>query len=113
MKQRHVDSPDLNGHSHLLDLQNFGDAVLAVEEVVLDDISPGNEQPEIAVRADSSIFTQAMAPFKPARVTEILCLVHIGDDMSFEEHASVQHLVEEFADVFALSVHEVKHIPGT
>ena len=112
MKQRQADSPDLTDHSYSLDSQDLRDAVLAVEEVALDDISPGNKQPEIAVGADSSIFTQVSVPFKPTHVTEILHLVQIGGDISIDEHASVQQLIEEFAGVFALSVHEVKHIPG-
>ena len=33
-------------------------------------------------------------------------------DVSSEEHSSVWQLVEEFADIFALSVHKVKHILG-
>lgn len=51
-------------------------------------------------------------PFKPTRVTEILCLIQIRNDVLVEECTTVQQLVEEFADIFALSVHKVKHIPG-
>ena len=112
MKQRQADSPDLKEHFYSLDSQDHGDAMLAVEETKLDDASPGNEQPEISVGADKSFFTWASEPFKPARVAKILRLIQIGDDVSSEEHSSVRQLVEEFADIFALSVHEVKHIPG-
>ena len=48
----------------------------------------------------------------PACVAEVLRLVRVGDDISGEEHTTVQQLVKEFTDIFALSVHEVKHIPG-
>ena len=48
----------------------------------------------------------------PACVAEVLRLVRVGDDISGEECTTVQQLVKEFADVFALLVHEVKHIPG-
>ena len=68
MKQRQADSPDLKEHFYSLDSQDHGDAMLAVEETKLDDASPGNEQPEISVRADKSFFTRASEPFKPARV---------------------------------------------
>ena len=112
MKQRQADSPDLMEHSYLLDSQDHGDAVLAVEEAELDDASPGNEQPGVMVRANKSFFTWASEPFKPARVAKILRLIQIGDDVSSEERSSVWQLVEEFADIFALSVHEVKHILG-
>ena len=112
MKQRQVDSSVSKEHSRSLKLQESWDAVLAVEEAALDDMSPGSEQPEIAVDMDNSIFTRASTPFMPARIAEVLRLVRVGDDISGEEHATVQQLVKEFADVFALSVHEVKHIPG-
>ena len=52
-------------------------------------------------------------PFKPTRVTEILGLIQIRNNVLIEECTTVQQLVGEFADIFALSVHKVKHIPGT
>ena len=57
MKQRKVDSSVSKEHSHTLKLQESWDAVLAVEEVALDDMSPGSEQLEITVDTDNSIFT--------------------------------------------------------
>ena len=89
MKQRQADSPDLMEHSYLLDSQDHGDAVLAVEEAKLDDASPGNEQLEIVVGADKSFFTWASEPFKPAHITKILRLIQIGDDVSSKERSSV------------------------
>ena len=112
MKQRQVDSSVSKEHSCSLKLQESWDTVLAVEEAALDDMSPGSEQPEITVDTDNSIFTQASTPFMPAHVAEVLHLVRVGDDISGEEHATIQQLVKEFANVFALSVHKVKHIPG-
>lgn len=38
--------------------------------------------------------------------------VQIGDDLSTNERLQVQNLVAEYADVYALSIAEVKHIPG-
>ena len=58
-------------------------------------------------------FTRASKPFKTKCVVEILRLVKIGKDILVGEHILVEDLVKDFADIFALSVHEVKHIPGT
>jgi hypothetical protein len=112
LKQREV-----NGHTcseHADEYSEQGDSVLSVEEVghVLEDMAPGTEQPEISVGADESIFTRKTNPLKPERVAEILRLVKIGDDISPEERSAVESMICEFADVFALSVSEVKHIPG-
>ena len=38
--------------------------------------------------------------------------MRLGDDLSKAEQVAVRGLVEEYANVFTLSVHEVKHIPG-
>ena len=57
MKQRQVDSSAPKEHSYSQDSQEVGDLVLVVKETALDDASPGNEQQEISVGADSSLFT--------------------------------------------------------
>ena len=57
MKQRQVNSSAPKEHSYSQDSQEAGDLVLVVEETVLDNALPGNEQPEISVGADSSLFT--------------------------------------------------------
>ena len=61
----------------------------------------------------ANVFTSATEPFKPARVQEIQCQVEVGDDLTDAEHAQVQALIAEFADVFASSVSEVKQVEGT
>ena len=61
---------------------------------------------------NTNIFTRATDPFKPAQVEEIQHLVTIGDDLTADERAQVQLLISEFADVFALSVSEVKQVDG-
>ena len=61
---------------------------------------------------DAKIFTRMTDPFKPARVAEIQRLVTIGDDLTNQECSQVQSLISEFADAFALSVSEVKHVDG-
>ena len=57
MKQRQVNSSAPKEHSYSQDSQEVGDLVLVVKETALDDASPGNEQQEILVGADSSLFT--------------------------------------------------------
>ncbi|KAG8926440.1 hypothetical protein FRC01_008858 [Tulasnella sp. 417] len=49
-------------------------------------------------------------PFAEERLTSILTQVQIGPDLSVEEHAQVEALVREFADVFTLSLREVKPV---
>ena len=95
-------------------LQTNNDALFALQEVEwkLDNLEPGSEQPEIAVRADQSIFTREFAPFKTEWVHKILWTVKIDKDLLQAEQVAVRQLVKDFADVFFLSFHEVKHIPG-
>ncbi|EJD41162.1 hypothetical protein AURDEDRAFT_69161, partial [Auricularia subglabra TFB-10046 SS5] len=44
----------------------------------------------------------------PERVRAVLENVTIGDDLSAEQRGQVQDLVREFADVFTLSLNEVR-----
>jgi len=81
-------------------------------DTYLEEISPGTEQPEIQIGGDKSIFTRSTYPFKAARVAEILRLVEIGSDITPAERRLVEDTIAEFADTYALSVSEVKHIPG-
>ncbi|KIK04873.1 hypothetical protein K443DRAFT_92217, partial [Laccaria amethystina LaAM-08-1] len=60
----------------------------------------------------TNIFTRATKPFNQARIEEIQRLVTIGDDLTDHERSQVQSLISEFADVFALSVSEVKQVDG-
>ena len=61
-----------------------------------------------AFQGDNNLFTRMTEPFKPERIQEILRLVTIGDNLSTEKREEVQNLVSSFADIFALSVSEVK-----
>jgi transposase InsO family protein len=61
-----------------------------------------------AFKKDADLYTRMTDPFKKERVQEILRLVTIGDDLSTEERQKVEELISSFADVFALSVGEVK-----
>jgi hypothetical protein len=71
-----------------------------------------DEQPseinEEAFQGNKELFTRLTDPFKPERVEEIIRLVTIGDDLTPDERLKVQELVRSFADVFAISVSEVK-----
>ncbi|KZV91928.1 hypothetical protein EXIGLDRAFT_615071, partial [Exidia glandulosa HHB12029] len=44
----------------------------------------------------------------PERVREVLERVKVGDDLSEEQRARVDRLIREFADVFTLSLREVR-----
>jgi len=57
---------------------------------------------------DANLFTRMTDPYKPERVDEILRLVTIGNDLSEDQNIKVRELISSFADVFALSVHEVR-----
>ena len=46
-------------------------------------------------------------PYKPEHIDEILRLVTIRNDLSEDQNIKVCELISSFADVFALSVHEV------
>ena len=47
-------------------------------------------------------------PYKLECIDEILRLVTIGNDLSEDQNIKVRELISSFADVFALSVHEVR-----
>ena len=83
--------------------------------VVTDNTQPYGEEElaevEVGALKDNiNLFTRMTEPHKPERVEEILRLVTIGDDLSTEERQTVRKLISDFADVFALSVSEVKTV---
>ena len=59
---------------------------------------------------NKDIFTRATQPWKKERVDKILKQVKIGPDLSTKEREQVRNLLSEWADVFALSVSEVKQV---
>ncbi|KAG6912435.1 hypothetical protein DXG01_014657, partial [Tephrocybe rancida] len=82
---------------------------------VLEGEEPANGAAEIPtdeLKADEGLFTRLSDPFKPERVQEILKLVKIGNDLSDPEREGILALITEYADVFALSVSEVKPVKG-
>ena len=66
-----------------------------------------------AFQGDSNLFTRMTNPHKPERVEELLRLITIGEDLSPEERQKVQDLIRSFADIFALSISEVKVVDNT
>ena len=74
--------------------------------------TPGNVPPPPPI-PDNNIFTRLTekGPFHPPRMDAILNAVHIGN-ITPEESEMVRNLLREFADVFALSVKEVKPLPS-
>ena len=104
----HLETADL----HIEEAFNI-DALLNAESELLDTTGPGGaEQPEIEVDIDTSVFTKMTDPRKAEHVSEILHLIEIGDDLTNEECQQVKDIIAKFAHVFALSIGEVKHIPG-
>ena len=63
-----------------------------------------------ALKNNVNLFTRMTEPHKPERVQELMWLITIGDDLAPEERRTVQQLISEFADIFALSVSEVKTV---
>ncbi|KAG6912519.1 hypothetical protein DXG01_014037, partial [Tephrocybe rancida] len=69
------------------------------------------EMPTDELGTNESLFTRLTDPFKEC-VNEILRLVTVGDDLSETEREAVRNFIIEYADVFALSVSEVKPVKG-
>ena len=63
-----------------------------------------------ALKNNANLFTRMTEPHKPERVQELQRLITIGDDLSPEETRIVRQLISDFADIFALSVSEVKTV---
>jgi hypothetical protein len=72
----------------------------------------GKEIPVDEPQKDEDIFTRKENPFQPVRVAEILKQVKIGEDLTMEQRSSVEKLITEWADIFALSVGEVLTVEG-
>ncbi|KAJ6527835.1 hypothetical protein B0H19DRAFT_1334697 [Mycena capillaripes] len=73
---------------------------------------PGTEQPEPAGAADKSIFTRKTDPRDARRMAEVKRRIIIGKDLPPAEREQVDALLDEFVDVFGLSMSEVYAVPG-
>ncbi|KAJ7670120.1 hypothetical protein DFH06DRAFT_981262, partial [Mycena polygramma] len=67
---------------------------------------------EVPTKATPTIYTRLTDPFNPQRVEEVVKLVKIGPDLTDAQRRVVRAFVEEHADIFALSVSEVKVVDG-
>jgi hypothetical protein len=68
------------------------------------DINAGTEQKILAGNLDKAVFTWSSNPFKVECVNAVLSELTIGDDLTQEQHVSIDNLLCEFADCFALSM---------
>jgi hypothetical protein len=82
--------------------------ICVVTEETPDEEEDFQEVETEALKTDKNLYTRLTEPGKPERVQELLRLITIGEDLSAEEREKVQQLIISFADVFALSVGEVK-----
>jgi len=64
-------------------------------------------------QAEDAIFTHHTKPFLLERVTKVVELVQIGNNITVSQREAVELLIAEFANCFALSLSEVNLIPGT
>ena len=62
------------------------------------------------LKNDDNLYTRLTEPRKKERVDEILRQVQIGPDLTANERDRVREFLTEWADVFALSVKEVKQV---
>ena len=101
---------DANKTTTLTNQAHLQSAVTNTITVVADDnvTEPLSEVNVEALKDNKSLFTRMSEPFKPERIQEILHLITLGDDISTEERDKVRQLITSFADIFALSVTEVK-----
>jgi hypothetical protein len=87
-------------------------SVYATTEESGDDTSTITEIELDAIKENNNVFTRHTDPWKKERVEEILKQVTVGPDLSDEQHGQVLSFLAEWADIFALSVSEVKQVEG-
>lgn len=73
---------------------------------------PSTEQPEPAGDTDKSLFTRKTNPRDSRRMAEVKRRITVGKDLSTTEREQVDALLDEFVDVFSLSMSEVYVVPG-
>ena len=86
--------------------------IITEEERTEDDEYKAAEVEVETLQNNTNLFTRQTEPFKPEQVAEILRLVTIGEDLDEDQRDKVRQLISSFADVFALSVHEVRQVEG-
>ncbi|KAF8187313.1 hypothetical protein K438DRAFT_1595629, partial [Mycena galopus ATCC 62051] len=73
---------------------------------------PGAEQPESAGNADRTLFTCKTNPRDACRMAEVKRRITVGKDLSADERRQVDELLDEFVNMFGLSMSEVYAVPG-
>lgn len=93
--------------AHLKELAGYTDE----QAVELHTVNPETSQEagESIDRGTNTILRNT-DPFVPSRIQEILSQVEIGKDLSIPQRERVRALLTEFADVFALSLSEVRTV---
>ena len=76
------------------------------------DANAGTEQKILPGNLDKTVFTQSSDPFKVECVNAVLSELTIGDDVTEEQRISIDNLLHEFANCFALSMSEVTVVAG-
>ena len=112
LPSREVLTESHNENEHTVDIQLIGNS--HTKETWSQQEELQCTPAEVGIDLDSledkdNIFTWFTNPWKTERVKEIIRQVKIGPDLSDEEHKKVQKFFADWADIFALSVSEVKH----
>ena len=122
--ERQDDSKGSNGmllpREVLADSYNKGERAVDVANIgnIETDEAPSNyvdskttAEVDVDILKDKdNVFTRLTEPFKKERVDEILKQVKIGPDLTDEERRRVREFIADWADIFALSVNEVKPV---
>ncbi|KZP06516.1 hypothetical protein FIBSPDRAFT_764331 [Athelia psychrophila] len=61
---------------------------------------------------DPDVLCRRTDPFNPKCIAAVLDLVEIGPDLTPKQRSQIQALLQEYVDVFALSVMEVTPVKG-
>ena len=116
---RGVSSEQMSTNHHLAYPDYSTVPICVIDESVQDDnptVGGSDLIPEgLDSNARSSVFTRNIGSdgaFRPERVEEVLKQVKIGTDLTAEQRSRVISLITAYADCFALSVSEVRHVPG-
>lgn len=74
-------------------------------------VNPGTDQvASEGINRGTNTSLRNTDPFAPARIQEILSQVQIGEDLSIPQRERVRAILTEFADIFALSLSEVRTV---
>jgi hypothetical protein len=76
------------------------------------DNNAGTEQKILPSGLDKTVFTWSSDPFNAVQVDAVLSELTIGNNIIEEQCISIDNLLQEFADCFALSMSEVTVVAG-